>query len=131
MVVAGFPLPDLLASDLKITTGTVSGLAGPGNNSNLLQLSAPVQKGNSGGPLLDLAGHVVGVVVSKLDALKLARATGDIPQNVNFAIKGKAARDFMVVNGIEAVAAPSQKNLPPADVAERAQFYTALIECWK
>ena len=131
VVVAGFPLPDLLASDLKITTGTVSGLAGPGNNSNLLQLSAPVQKGNSGGPLLDLAGHVVGVVVSKLDALKLARATGDIPQNVNFAIKGSAARDFMAKNGVEAVAAPSQTKLSPADVAERAQFYTALIECWK
>ncbi|MDA0229485.1 MAG: tetratricopeptide repeat-containing serine protease family protein [Proteobacteria bacterium] len=131
VVVAGFPLPGVLASDLKITTGTVSGLAGPGNNRNLMQLSAPVQKGNSGGPLLDLSGHLVGVVVSKLDALKLARTTGDIPQNVNFAIKGSVARDFMAANGIEAVSAPSEANLPAADVAERAQFYTALIECWK
>ena len=131
VVVAGFPLPGVLASDLKITTGTVSGLAGPGNNKNLMQLSAPVQKGNSGGPLLDLSGHLVGVVVSKLDALKLARATGDLPQNVNFAIKGTVARDFMAANGIAAVSAPSEKNLPAADVAERAQFYTALIECWK
>ena len=131
VVVAGFPLPGLLASDLKITTGTVSGLAGPGNNKNLIQLSAPVQKGNSGGPLLDLSGHVVGVVMGKLDALKLARATGDIPQNVNFAIKGNVARDFMAANGVEAVAAFSAIDLPPADVAERAQLYTALIECWK
>jgi S1-C subfamily serine protease len=131
VVVAGFPLPDLLASDLKITTGTVSGLAGPGNNLTLLQLSAPVQKGNSGGPLLDLSGHVVGVVVSKLDALKLARATGDIPQNVNFAIKAEVARDFMAKHGVTSVAAPSAANLAPADVAERAQLYTALIECWK
>ena len=131
VVVAGFPLPGLLASDLKITTGTVSGLAGPGNNKNLIQLSAPVQKGNSGGPLLDLSGHVVGVVMGKLDALKLARATGDIPQNVNFAIKGNVARDLMVANGVEAVAVFSAIDLPPADVAERAQLFTALIECWK
>ena len=131
VVVAGFPLPGVLASDLKITTGTVSGLAGPGNNKNFLQVSAPVQKGNSGGPLLDLSGHVVGVVMGKLDALKLARATGDIPQNVNFAIKGSVARDFMAANGVAAVAAPSETDLPPADVAERAQLYTALIECWK
>ena len=64
-----------------------------------------MQKGNSGGPLLDLSGHVVGVMMGKLDALKLARATGDIPQNVNFAIKGNVARDFMAANGVEAVAA--------------------------
>jgi hypothetical protein len=74
---------------------------------------------------------VVGVVMGKLDALKLARATGDIPQNVNFAIKGALARDFMAANSVDAVSAPSETDLPAADVAERAQFYTALIECWK
>ena len=131
VVVAGFPLHGVLGSDLKITTGTVSGLTGPGNNKALLQLSALIQKGNSGGPLLDLSGHVVGVVVSKLDALTLARATGDIPQNVNFAIKGNVARDFMTEHGVVAVAAQSGADLPAADVAERAQLYTALIECWK
>jgi S1-C subfamily serine protease len=131
VVVAGFPLPGVLATDLKITTGTVSGHAGPGNNKTLLQLSAPVQQGNSGGPLLDLSGQVVGVVVSKLDALKLARTTGDIPQNVNFAIKGSVARNFLAAHGVTTVVAESPDRLPPADVAERAQFYTALIECWK
>lgn len=131
VVVAGFPLHGVLASDLKITTGTVSGLAGPGNNSTLLQLSAPIQKGNSGGPLLDLSGHVVGVIVSKLDALKMARATGDIPQNVNFAIKGDVAREFMAAHNVQVVTAPSIADLAPADVAERAQLYTALFECWK
>ena len=72
-----------------------------------------------------------GVVVNKLDALKMARATGDIPQNVNFAIKGSIAHDFMAKHGVTAVIAPSTTDLPAADVAERAQFYTALIECWK
>jgi len=131
VVVAGFPLPGVLASDLKITTGSVSGLARPGNNKNLMQLSTPVQKSNSVGPLLDLSGHVVGVVMGKLDALKLACATGDIPQNVNFAIKGSVAWSFMAANGVKAVAAPSTAGLQPADVAERAQLYTVLIECRK
>ena len=59
-----------------------------GDDSRYLQISAPVQPGNSGGPLLDQDGNVVGVVSAKLNALKLMLATnGDIPQNVNFAIK--------------------------------------------
>ena len=92
MAVAGYPLPGVLASYLTIATGTVSGLAGAGNNKTLMQLSAPVQKGNSGGPLLDLSGHLVGVVMGKLDVLKVVPATGGIPQNINFAVKGAVAR---------------------------------------
>ena len=51
-----------------------------------MQITAPVQPGNSGGPLLDGAGNVLGVVVAKLDALYVAEAIGDIPQKLNFAI---------------------------------------------
>jgi hypothetical protein len=66
-----------------------------------LQISAPVQPGDSGGPLLDRHGDVVGVVVAKLDAVKIASATGDIPhQNVNFAIKASVAAAFLKANGV-------------------------------
>ena len=64
-----------------------------------------------------------GVVVSKLDALKMARAAGDIPQNLNFTIKGSIARDFMAKHGVTAVIAPSTTDLPTADVAERPVLY--------
>ena len=128
VVVVGFPLHGPLASDPTVTTGTVSVLAGPGDDSRLLQMSAPVQPGNSGGPLLDASGNVVGVVVSKL-GLEVALATGDIPQNVNFAIRGDVARLFLNRAGIEARRAPSAVELRPADVAERAGDFTALIEC--
>ena len=61
----------------------------------MLQISTPVQPGNSGGPLLSETGAVVGIVTAKLDALTLIGITKDIPQNVNFAIKGSSALSFL------------------------------------
>ena len=96
VVVLGYPLRDLLASEANVSTGAVSALAGPGDDRRLIQLTAPVQPGNSGGPVLDAAGNVVGVVVAKLDAIRVARSTGDIPQNVNFALSVReTARAFL------------------------------------
>jgi uncharacterized protein len=131
VVIAGFPLQGVLTSDLNITTGTVSALAGPGDDRRLMQVTAPVQSGNSGGPLLDLAGNVVGVVVGKLNAMKLARLTGDIPQNVNFAIQAGTARSFLDAYNVPYDTVPSIETLPPATVADRAREFTVLIECWK
>ena len=131
IIVAGFPLHEVLATDLNITTGNVSALAGPGNDRRILQITAPVQQGNSGGPLLDLSGNVVGVVVAKLSALKIALVTGDIPQNVNFAISAGIARNFLDAHGIPYETALSEKTLAPADVAAQARKFTVLVECWK
>jgi S1-C subfamily serine protease len=70
------------------TLGNVSALVGIGEDGRYLQISTPVQPGNSGGPLLDQSGNVVGVVSAKLNALKMMLATnGDIPENVSFAIR--------------------------------------------
>ena len=104
VVAVGFPLPGLLASEASVTTGTVSALAGIGNDARLFQVTVPVQPGNSGGPLLDLHGRVVGIVVGKLDALEVASVTGDIPQNVNFAIKAGVARSFLQGSGAASTA---------------------------
>jgi len=98
----------------------------------MLQITAPVQAGNSGGPVLDQSGRVVGVVVSKLNALRIAAVTGDVPQNVNFAINGSIAREFLETHGIQlenAVTTPVAS--ATVDVAERAKRYTLLIECWR
>ena len=64
----------------------MSALAEPGNHRRLIQITVAVQPGNSGGPALDNSGHIVGVVVARLDPLKLAQRIGRLPQNVNFAI---------------------------------------------
>jgi len=131
VIVAGYPLHGVLATRLNVSTGIVSALAGPGNNRRMIQISAPVQKGNSGGPVLDSAGNAVGVVVSKLDALRIARATGDIPQNVNFAVSAGTARAFLDSEGIAYATAPSDKPRAPEDVAAAARKFTVLVECWK
>lgn len=131
VVVAGFPLRGLLSSGLGVTTGTVSALAGPGDNRRILQISAPVQPGNSGGPVLDLSGNVVGVVAMKLDAMEVARRTGAIPQNVNFAVGALAARALLEAHKVAHATAPSTQALTPADVAERARAFTVPIECWR
>ena len=78
----------------------VNTLAGLGNDTPFMQISAPVQPGNSGGPLLDQAGNVVGVVTAKMNAVKMAKHTGDISQNVNFARKASLVRDLLEVKGI-------------------------------
>lgn len=96
----GYPLQGYLATSLNFTVGNVSSLAGMGGDTSRLQITAAVQPGNSGGPLVNDRGHVVGVVVAKLDALKMAIATGDIPQSVSFAIRSEAARAFLAAHGV-------------------------------
>jgi len=88
----GFPHPGLQGSDVKFTTGSISGLTGPQNTPVYFQISAPLQGGNSGGPLFDEYGNLVGIVAAKLDSLKMLAATGDLTQNVNYAIKS----DYLV-----------------------------------
>ena len=92
----------------------------------------------SGGPLLDRSGHLVGIVTGKLDAALVARFTGDIPQNVNFALKAEVARTFLDSNGIAYHSAPSEtsrglfssdKQLSPADIGDVARPFTLRIEC--
>lgn len=114
-----------------MSTGTVSAMAGIQDDTRYLQISAPIQPGNSGGPLLDMSGNVIGVVSAKLDALRVAGVIGDIPQNVNFAIKDAVARNFLDNHGIVYQTAPSDRILTAADVAEMARGFTILIECWR
>ena len=125
----GFPFHGLLTSDFTVTTGIVSSLSGIKNDSRLLQISAAVQPGNSGGPLLDSGGQIVGMVAAKLNALALLRATGNIPENINFAIKTGAIRDFLDNSVVAYETAAPGAELKTSDIAEAARAYTLLISC--
>jgi S1-C subfamily serine protease len=129
IVVYGFPLAGVLATGGNVATGNVTALAGLGDDSRFLQISAPVQPGNSGGPLLDRNGNVVGIVVAKLNALNIASATGDIPQNVNFAIKASVAGAFLDAQNVVHAEGGGTNALSTPAITERAKSFTAQVIC--
>jgi S1-C subfamily serine protease len=88
-----------------------------------------VQPGNSGGPLIGEYGSLVGVVVGKLDAKKVAELTGDIPQNVNFAVSLGTLQSFLNANGVPYLLDVSKEAKSPAEIAAEASRYTVRIEC--
>jgi S1-C subfamily serine protease len=129
VVAIGYPFHGLLTSDFTVTTGIVSSLSGIFNDTRYLQISAAVQPGNSGGPLLDTNGQIVGMVAAKLNALKIAKATGDIPENINFAIKTGMIRDFLDNSVVAYQTSEANTELKTADIARNARAYTLLISC--
>ena len=125
VVALGFPLSDVLATTIKTTTGTISALAGLRDDSSRLQFSAPVQPGNSGGPLIDREGLVVGVVTSRLSEDRFAGA-----QNVNFAIKAEVAAAYLEAEGIAHERAErGDAGASLSDVVEAAAAATLPILC--
>jgi S1-C subfamily serine protease len=129
VVAIGYPYHGLLTSDFTVTTGIVSSLSGLLNDTRFLQISAAVQPGNSGGPLLDSKGQVVGIVAAKLNALKFASATGTIPENINFAIKPGALRDFLDNSVVPYQTSDNKSDLGTADIAKNARDFTLLVSC--
>jgi hypothetical protein len=128
ILAAGYPLHGILSTDLKVTTGVVNSLSGPGNDRRIIQISTPVQPGNSGGPILDYYGNIAGVVTLKLNTMLLANITGDIPQNVNFAISDFILRSFLDGNDISYLSSSKGEKLDTADVAEIASGSTFCLE---
>ena len=112
----------------KITKGEISSESGIGDDPRAWQISVPVQPGNSGGALLDESGNVVGVVVSKL-GLKAAKTTGDIPQNVNYAVKSTYALALLETYFGNDAPAPIEGAAKPSfeDMVEKAQKSVVLI----
>ena len=83
----GYPLGDTLGKSPKFTEGSISSVYGWEDNASLFQISTPVQPGNSGGPLFDKDGDVIGIIVSRINDQFVIEHYDTIPQNVNFAIK--------------------------------------------
>ena len=87
----GHPVTDLLGAEPKFTDGSISSLSGIRGDRSLLQVSVPIQPGNSGGPLINTDGNVVGVISATATSRAFELATGTLPQNVNWAVKSEYA----------------------------------------
>jgi S1-C subfamily serine protease len=131
IITIGYPLYGVLSSKPNLTTGNISALAGLKGDERYLQISAPIQPGNSGGPLIGNKGLVYGVVQSKLNAILLAQFTGDIPQNVNFAVKGNSAIKLLEVSGVKFSTQKSTDRIKmdTPDIADDATQYTLQVMC--
>lgn len=126
----GYPLSGYLSSTGNFTNGVIAATTGPSNDSGLIQITSPVQPGNSGGPVVDSKGSVVGVVVGKADAIKVAKITGDIPQNVNFAITTATVKAFLGNYKVE-TKTPSFLSMKKEteDIASDVKGFSVPLEC--
>ena len=97
---AGFPYYAIAGTSLNLTSGNVSALAGVDDDPRFLSFSAPVQPGNSGGPLIDAKGAVLGLVVARLSEDFIVEATGTLPQNINFALTERELAGFLAESGV-------------------------------
>jgi len=88
----GFPIRSLLGEEPKFSDGAISSLSGIHGEASLLQTTVPVQPGNSGGPLTNYRGQVVGIVTSTAAVERFFAETGSLPQNINWAVKADYAR---------------------------------------
>lgn len=131
VAIYGFPYPGLLSSSGNFTMGTPAALNGMNDDSRFIQMSAPIQPGNSGGPLLDMSGSVIGIVQSQLSALAMMRFADSVPQNVNFAIQAPILVNFLSTKGVTPKSDSSivHRDLPPAQVADLAKKFTVEVYC--
>ncbi len=129
IIVAGFPFGDAVSSTLKFTAGVISSLAGIGNNYSEIQIDAALQPGNSGGPILDNRGNIVGVAVSKLDVDQVYEDFGVIPENTNFGIKASVVKKFIQSHDLE-LKSPNNEKLPKSQLSKVATKGTLHLSCW-
>jgi len=129
VIAFGFPLTGTLSRGGNLTTGNVSALTGFEDDPKYIQITAPAQPGNSGGPLLDAGGNLVGVIEGGLDALAALKATGTVPQNVTFAVRGDVLETFLQAHKIPYDVAVTDTQLSVADVGEIAKQSAVRIEC--
>jgi hypothetical protein len=127
--VAGFPFGDKFSTSVKVTKGIISSLTGLGNNFSNIQIDASLQPGNSGGPILDDLGNVVGVAVSKLDAKYMFEEFGIIPENTNFGIKSSVVRSVLDSNSVDSPSA-NKRSISKSQLGEMISSGTYYISCW-
>lgn len=127
--VSGFPLNQIL-ENLNFTSGTVSSEVGLMQNINQFQFTAPIQPGNSGGPILNEYGGVVGMSVATVSNKKFEEMVDTLVQNINFGIRQSSIQSLLDQEGIKYKKGNPNWLKNEESVAEEAKSGTVLIKCW-
>ena len=128
--VAGYPFGDDYSTAIKVTKGVVSALVGFKNNLSNFQFDAAINIGNSGGPIFDAGGNVVGVTVAGLNQLSVLKETGDIPQNANFGIKSSVVLNLLESNSIS-LNQPHKGSISQDNLRKTVNGATYYLQCYK
>ena len=129
VVTVGFPNIGLQGFSPKFARGEIASLTGPQDDPRFFQISVPLQPGNSGGALVDERGNVIGVVSAKLSAAATLKATGELPENVNYAVKSSFLLGFLesVPDVASKLKEPNSSTMQSAEVVEKAKAAAVLV----
>ena len=127
--VAGFPFGRKVSTGVKVTKGIISSLTGVGNNFSNIQIDAALQPGNSGGPILDQKGNVIGVAVARLDKMKTLKNFGSLPENTNFGIKTSVVRIILESKSVS-TPRPNRSSISKTKLAKMISEGTYYLSCW-
>lgn len=129
VIVAGYPFGDEISSSIKFTQGIISSLSGIDNNYSEIQIDAALQPGNSGGPIVDEFGNVIGVAVAKLDLETILEQYNVVPENTNFGIKASAVLNLLSGNNIKPKAANAEP-IKRSEIVKLVKEATVHLSCW-
>lgn len=127
--VSGFPLNQIL-ENLNFTSGTVSSEVGLMQNINQFQFTAPIQPGNSGGPILNEYGGVIGMSVATVSNKKFEEMVDTLVQNINFGIRQSSVQSLLDQEEIKYETGNPNWFRNEESVAEEAKAGTVLVKCW-
>ena len=121
IVVAGYPLGNMVSDTIKVTKGIVSATRGMDNNFSQFEIDAVIRKGNSGGPIYDKRGNIVGVAVSRLNVNRT--------DTINFGIKGSTVKQFLSANDVPTTWANRAQKIDTQDLYKIASKQTVMVVC--
>ena len=122
--VLGFPLTAIMGDEVKYTDGRISALSGFDGDVSMYQISAPIQNGNSGGPVFDENGNVIGIACAGID--------NRVAQNANYAVKAsylKSLADAMQITNVMPTNSQITSYTRRQDKVKLAKNFVFYIEC--